>query len=272
MGTNAESISSLIETHKYLSNRVDKLGELEGYLNQQIENDTYDFEANHAILKLYQFHPEKINLTVVTNILIKALTVLPKPHFLLAICLIPESVQTTEEVSGLMQLFSYLETAQFKKFWSHIQKTPTLKQALQSVPSFTNAIRKYMVGVLKMTYQTISKEYLASLLNLRLTNEEASAIRASKPQTSRPKFPSLINEPSSQTSDTSTSISLSSDDSEDDGATELLSTFLSSWPIGFSQTLLTVTFPLNSDNQPRPKQISQNLSLEQMSKILSITR
>jgi hypothetical protein len=44
---------------------------LESYVNQQTSDNLYDFEANLALLKLYQFYPEKLNEESVSKILAK---------------------------------------------------------------------------------------------------------------------------------------------------------------------------------------------------------
>lgn len=84
---NPTAITTLIEGNRY---NPDILGELQTYLQHQIDTNTYHFEANLAILKLYQFHPAKADKTVIAKILIKALTNLPNTHFLLCSYLINE--------------------------------------------------------------------------------------------------------------------------------------------------------------------------------------
>jgi translation initiation factor 3 subunit K len=56
---------------------------LEEYVQYQIENRFYDFDANMALLKMYQFDPSHFQAKSVTNILLLALTNLPKADLLL---------------------------------------------------------------------------------------------------------------------------------------------------------------------------------------------
>jgi len=56
---------------------------LEEYVQYQIENRFYDFDANMALLKMYQFDPSNFQADKVADILLLALTNLPKPDFLL---------------------------------------------------------------------------------------------------------------------------------------------------------------------------------------------
>ena len=68
------------------------LPQLEAYVDAQCANRTYDLDCNLATLKLYQFHPEKSNPTVIAKILVKALMNLPNSDYLLCTYLVPESV------------------------------------------------------------------------------------------------------------------------------------------------------------------------------------
>ena len=56
---------------------------LEDYVQYQIDNNFYDFDANMALLKMYQFDPVNFQGDKVADILLLALTNLPKSDFLL---------------------------------------------------------------------------------------------------------------------------------------------------------------------------------------------
>lgn len=56
---------------------------LEEYVQYQIDNRFYDFDANMALLKMYQFDPSNFQAEKVADILLLAVTNLPKPDFLL---------------------------------------------------------------------------------------------------------------------------------------------------------------------------------------------
>jgi translation initiation factor 3 subunit K len=82
-----ESIQKLVESNRY---SPDIIPELEKYVASQVANKTHDTEANLALLKLYQFYPEKNNSQVVANILLKAIMNFPSTDFMLALYLISE--------------------------------------------------------------------------------------------------------------------------------------------------------------------------------------
>ena len=65
---------------------------LEKYVQFQSEGESYDFEANLALLKLYQFSPTCINRDIATLILLKALTQLPKTDFIVLKCVLAQSL------------------------------------------------------------------------------------------------------------------------------------------------------------------------------------
>ncbi len=86
---NPEAISTLIESNRY---NTDILPQLENYVQYQVEKGTYHLEANLAVLKFYQFHPEKANKFLIGSILIKALMNLPNTDFLMCSYLVPEKL------------------------------------------------------------------------------------------------------------------------------------------------------------------------------------
>ncbi|KAJ1035555.1 hypothetical protein NDA18_000334 [Ustilago nuda] len=73
---------------------------LHDYLAQQLDDGSYDLLANLAILKLYQFNPNDFNYVVVINILLKALVAAPLPDFNLCISLLGEAPLPTLPVKA----------------------------------------------------------------------------------------------------------------------------------------------------------------------------
>jgi translation initiation factor 3 subunit K len=96
----------------------ENLTRLELYVEEQAAENHYDLEANLAILKLYQFNPHCFRADVVVNILLKALTNLPRTDFIICKCLI--DMQLADESDGIRDvivLHNLLETCHFKEFW-----------------------------------------------------------------------------------------------------------------------------------------------------------
>ena len=74
---------------------------LEHYVDLQAREKDYDLEANLALLKLYQFNPTYNNLSVVVQILLKALTNLPHTDFVLCKCLLSQELLEDSQVNHL---------------------------------------------------------------------------------------------------------------------------------------------------------------------------
>ncbi|CEH18758.1 arm repeat-containing protein [Ceraceosorus bombacis] len=67
------------------------LAVLNEYLQQQLDEGTYDCLANLAILKLFQFNPTDFDYGVAISILAKALTAAPRTDFSLCLALLGEA-------------------------------------------------------------------------------------------------------------------------------------------------------------------------------------
>jgi hypothetical protein len=106
---------------------------LEEYVQYQIDNRFYDFDANMALLKMYQFDPSNFQSDKVADILLLALTNLPKPDFLLCKYLLDTQkvffifllnlklfvFHSVKKVHGLLKLYNfqnYLNHVDFKNF------------------------------------------------------------------------------------------------------------------------------------------------------------
>ena len=105
----------------------------------QIQNSAYDFEANLAILKLYQFYPPTTNMEVVAKILAKALMAIPSTDFLLCTYLISEQIKVDAVVEALYNLSGLLEQAEFKAFWEAYPNSAAAP-LLASIPDFEDKI------------------------------------------------------------------------------------------------------------------------------------
>ncbi|KAF7232948.1 hypothetical protein EG68_06198 [Paragonimus skrjabini miyazakii] len=90
---------------------------LEQHLHWQITNSEYDFEANLALLRLYQFYPEHFNVDATKLVLLKALSSLNPTDFNLCKYLIRLDHLNREPLSLVVELGLLLEACQFTEFW-----------------------------------------------------------------------------------------------------------------------------------------------------------
>lgn len=145
------------------------LPRLEEFVSYQVSHRFCDPDVNMAVLKLYQFFPDKYNASVVSKILIKALMNMPSTDFLCSLYLIPERRQVDEPIPVISRLAGLLETGRFVDFW---EASGACADLLASVPGFLDSVRDFMVEVVGRTYRTIDVSTLGQVLNL----EEAQVL------------------------------------------------------------------------------------------------
>lgn len=141
----------------------EKLAELEKHVEAQVANGTYQLDSNLALLRLYQFHPEKVNVQKLQKLLVKALMQLPSPDFRTCVYLVSDSVQSEEPVASLIAMAGHLENCRFKDFWAAVDNHRDL---LNTVPGFYDAVRAYAIHVLSATFQRVSRATLTEVLKL----------------------------------------------------------------------------------------------------------
>ncbi|KAF2902843.1 hypothetical protein ILUMI_03337 [Ignelater luminosus] len=139
----------------------DNLPTLERYVEIQSRENAYDLEANLAVLKLYQFNPQRFNIDITSQILLKALTNFPHTDFILCKCLLNERQLAEEPINQIMYLGDILEQCDFELFWARVHSMPELTQR---ITGFLDSIRKFVCHVVGITYQRIDRAHLAELL------------------------------------------------------------------------------------------------------------
>ncbi|XP_065357288.1 eukaryotic translation initiation factor 3 subunit K [Calliphora vicina] len=139
----------------------DHLKTLEAYIEDQAKNNTYDLEANLAVLKLYQFNPHMLNFDITYTILLKSLTSLPHTDFVMAKCLLLPQQMKNETVQTIIELADILERADFTLFW---QRAEVNKSIFRHIQGFHDSIRKFVCHVVNITFQTIRRDLLKEML------------------------------------------------------------------------------------------------------------
>ncbi|BHF80570.1 Eukaryotic translation initiation factor 3 subunit K [Sparganum proliferum] len=127
---------------------------LEKHLAWQIKENEYDFEANLAMLRLYQFNPELFNVDAVRLILLKAVANLPYTDITLCKYLI-----------------------QTDRFWEALEENPDVAG---SISDWESSVRSFIAYVIDTTYQRISKSLLMSLLNISSDDDLELVLKAQK--------------------------------------------------------------------------------------------
>ncbi|OMJ29629.1 Eukaryotic translation initiation factor 3 subunit K [Smittium culicis] len=141
---------------------------LEDYLKEQcnsFSSDSNDLAANLALLKLYQFNPDLINIDAVVSVLAKALTSLPGNDFIMCLYLLNEQIINDESVLKVLELKDLLETARFEIFWD-VLSTDQARDLISNVRGFDDTIRSMIATNIANTHQSATAEFLELSLNL----------------------------------------------------------------------------------------------------------
>ncbi|XP_067009586.1 eukaryotic translation initiation factor 3 subunit K [Anabrus simplex] len=139
----------------------DNLATFERYVEVQSRENSYDLEANLAVLKLYQLNPLSTNLDIICQILLKALTNFPHTDFVLCKCLLSAKLLAEPPIDQIMYLADILERCDFQEFWARVHSRPEL---CSNIVGFNDSIRKFVCHVVGITFQTIDRGVLAQLL------------------------------------------------------------------------------------------------------------
>eukprot|EP01123_Difflugia_compressa_P012532 TRINITY_DN5397_c0_g1_i1.p1 TRINITY_DN5397_c0_g1~~TRINITY_DN5397_c0_g1_i1.p1 ORF type:complete len:233 (+),score=42.95 TRINITY_DN5397_c0_g1_i1:51-701(+) len=136
----------------------------EEYILNQIKNKQFNMEASLALVKLYQFYPNNINIEVLEMLLAQCLLYLKEQAFNLALYMIPDNMQSSGNIAKLCLLSDALETAHFSNFWA---KVDDVKPIIDKIPDFENSIRSFIAEIVMRVYRTINKDYFGELLGLK---------------------------------------------------------------------------------------------------------
>lgn len=139
------------------------LSDLELYVRKQVADETYSLDVYLALLRMYQFQPGRANVQVMARILIKALMALPAMDFSLCMSLIPDRFHSEDPFATLAKLSQLLETCQFREFWNEAGRSRSL---VESVPGFEQAIQRYAMHVLSITYSKVPRHVFAEVVNI----------------------------------------------------------------------------------------------------------
>jgi translation initiation factor 3 subunit K len=156
---------------------MDILPQFEAYVEEQLNESTYDLQANLAILKLYLLNPEAAKISVYEGILVKALMAFPATDFALCMYQIPEKHHA--QLKDPIRLSQHLEMAKFKAFWKTAEEQVAAAkeaggeaQGLSRAKKWQDAMRQFIAGVVSNTYRSIRCDQVADLLNLKVSELE----------------------------------------------------------------------------------------------------
>jgi hypothetical protein len=136
---------------------------LEGYVGKQAMEGSYDFEANRALLKIYQCFPDQTNMDCVVKSLVLSLMRLPRIDYLSLTSLLSTKMIRNADVLVVQKASDMLEAGRFKEFWAHCVSEDWVSKVFK-VTGFEDAIRVHIVKLSMITFSTVSKPELQALL------------------------------------------------------------------------------------------------------------
>lgn len=117
---------------------------------------------------MFQFNPSLFKEETVEKILLKALTNLPHPDFVLCELLIDSSRIETGHIQDIVLMHQRLETCQFRAFWEELENQ---KDLYKDIASFEDSIRTFVCHIVGITYQNIRASMLREILGLKNDDE-----------------------------------------------------------------------------------------------------
>ncbi|TLD24027.1 hypothetical protein PspLS_06457 [Pyricularia sp. CBS 133598] len=147
------------------------VGTLEQYLTTQCEERFCDCNANRTLLKLYQLNPDRIKDEVITNILVKAMTLFPSPQFSQALHLLSPSAlsqqsELSEAVSKLRALNNQLEGAQYARFWATIESDDLYADLTTDIQGFEEMVRLRIAVLVSQAFREVQLSLMEQWLGL----------------------------------------------------------------------------------------------------------
>ncbi|CAK5052860.1 unnamed protein product [Meloidogyne enterolobii] len=155
-----------------------QVAQLEYVVQLMISETKYDKDILMTLLKLYQLNPHLYNEKYVCLVLLKTMTNFPRNDFALAKYLLEADKVNSLEVRRVISIGALLESCNFVKFWrllngrskpldssdDSFSQSNDIKQIVESIKGFKEAIRNYACQVISVTYQRIYKQNLVMLL------------------------------------------------------------------------------------------------------------
>lgn len=188
--TSSSEIATLLKTEMY---NPDIIPQLESYLISQVQqssatapSNTYDFEANRTLIKLYQFFPQQAKtefiLLAESLALIYGEATKEGSHDFGSLgCLINESAKKDEPYPTLIRCADLLESCQYTEFWGIFDTIAANSTEYNVIATLSksnharNALRKTILNSLSLTFKSTKLSFLLQQLNFESKSNEGYA-------------------------------------------------------------------------------------------------
>jgi CSN8/PSMD8/EIF3K family len=144
------------------------LERLEAFVSAQVADESdqsYDFEANKAVLKNYQMDNSKLKVEFVVSILLLSLLKLPKTDYLALTYIVNPRAAATPQVKAVAKVADLLERGSFREFWAELATEETAAVFAQ-IPRFGRVVRSFILGGIKATFKNIPVATFLEFMNI----------------------------------------------------------------------------------------------------------
>jgi hypothetical protein len=168
-----ESAAALISAHGFDTSLAGCVTPFISYVAQQARDATresYDFEANRHLLKLFLMEPSIVNVRAVAQVLALALLRLPESDFLECTYLLPNEVLAEEPVASVVRLGELLNASKFEEFWVARRTLEALEARTllsDEVAGFDASVRSIMSSLISALFQRAPIAVVQRLLDLQ---------------------------------------------------------------------------------------------------------
>ncbi|KAJ1571341.1 hypothetical protein NDA12_007116 [Ustilago hordei] len=233
---------------------------LHDYLAQQLDDGSYDLLANLAILKLYQFNPNDFNYVVVINILLKALVAAPLPDFNLCISLLGEAPLPTVPVKAEKEVSTGDDAASLAG--DDEEEVVEKAKDVASAGHLTDPLIVRLSQLSTLLFQARFREFWSTLASEECSDVREYAAKINQFENAARKV--ALN----SVKGSFTSISEKRIGSYLNLSGAQLEEFINAQE-GWKLANGTVTVPANPDNEIKATVIREEITLDQMQKLLS---
>ena len=136
---------------------------LETGVDAQVAGGAYDFRANKALLKQYQFRPDLAKADYIAKALILALMHLPSADFL-ALSYLVGKLEVDPQIKLIQQLDEILEGARFQEFWSLMGSPEAM--GIAAVRGFAPIVRQFIAVKLQSSHRSLTKSDFQTSLGM----------------------------------------------------------------------------------------------------------
>ena len=152
-------ILELIENAPY--EETTELALVDNVIQQFNGNKPYSFDANKALMKIYQINSNNAKADIVAKIMALSLMNLPSSDLLAITYLIPRKLASDTVIETMLKRSDLLERGQYIEFWESYPEGEIF-----SSPNFIKAIKNFILINISDTFKSITKDHFKSALGL----------------------------------------------------------------------------------------------------------